>query len=97
MLLISWRDFPTLFESEEYLNADNYYKQYLNKGQHANSKKKALADLLGQDFEGSLGAFENSKTVSQRIEDEARKIYERKVLTQNFGKPLTNELFPEGE
>ncbi len=91
------QDFPNLFESEEYQNADNYYKQYLNKGQHANSKKKALADLLGQDFEGSLGAFENSETVSQRIEDEARKIYERKVLTQNFGKPLTNELFPEGE
>ena len=91
------QDFPTLFESEEYQNADNYYKQHLSKGQHSNSKKKALADLLGQDFEGSLGAFENFEGVGSRIEEKAREIYEQKVLSKNFGKPLTNELFPGEE
>ena len=91
------QDFPTLFESEEYQNADNYYKQHLSKGQHSNSKKKALADLLGQDFEGSLGAFENFEGVGSRIEEKAKEIYEQKVLSKNFGKPLTNELFPGEE
>ena len=87
--------FPQLFETEEYQEADNFYKQALSKKLHGKSKQAAYADLIGQEFGESLGAYENAETTAQRINDEAARLFENKILTLNFGKPLINEYFEE--
>jgi len=87
--------FPQLFETEEYQEADNFYKQALSKKLHGKSKQAAYADLIGQEFGESLGVYENAETTAQRINDEAARLFENKILTLNFGKPLINEYFEE--
>ena len=59
------------------------------------NKQKAFADLIGEDFEGSLGAYDDAENTAQRINDKAERLFENKILTLNFGKPLTGEYFEE--
>ena len=87
--------FPELFETEEYADGDNFIKQGLSKKLHGKSKQAAFADLIGEDFEGSLGAYDDAENTAQRINDEAERLFENKILTLNFGKPLTGEYFEE--
>ena len=37
----------------------------------------------------------NAENTAQRINDEAERLFENKILTLNFGKPLTGEYFEE--
>jgi hypothetical protein len=86
---------PTLFESEEYQEADNFYKQALIKDVHSKSKKAAYADLIGQEFDESLGAYEFAENSATRINDKAKEVFENKVISLNFGEPLLRDYFTE--
>ena len=72
-------------------------KKTLSKQLHGKSKQAAYADLIGQEFGESLGAYENAEITATRINDEAARLFENKILTLNFGKPLINEYFEEEE
>ena len=85
----------SLFESEEYQEADNFYKQALIKDVHSKSKSAAYADLIGQEFDESLGAYEFSENSATRINEKAKEVFENKVITLNFGEPLLRDYFTE--
>jgi hypothetical protein len=89
------QNMPTLFESEEYQEADNFYKQALIKDVHSKSKKAAYADLIGQEFDESLGAYEFAENSATRINDKAKEVFENKVISLNFGEPLLRDYFTE--
>ena len=85
----------SLFETEEYQEADNFYKQALIKDVHSKSKSAAYADLIGQEFDGSLGAYEFAENSATRINDKAKEVFENKVISLNFGEPLLRDYFKE--
>ena len=85
----------SLFETEEYQEADNFYKQALIKDVHSKSKQAAYADLIGQEFEDSLGAYEFSENSATRINEKAKEVFENKVISLNFGEPLLRDYFKE--
>ena len=65
---------------------------------HSKSKEFAYADMIGQNAKfNNLGFWENAETTATRINDEAARLFENKILTLNFGKPLINEYFEEEE
>ena len=86
---------PKLFETDEYQNADNFYKQALTKKAHSQSQSLAYADMIGLEHDNSLGAWDNAEETATRIDEKAKDLFENKILTLNFGKPLTNEYFGE--
>ena len=88
---------PQLFETEEYQNADNFYKQALIKQAHSSSQARAYADLVGiEDPKGnSLGLYEYYEDAQTRIDEKAKELYQNKITTLNFGNPLENEYFEE--
>jgi hypothetical protein len=85
----------SLFETDEYQEADNFYKQALIKDVHSKSKSAAYADLIGQEFDGSLGAYEFAENSATRINDKAKEVFENKVISLNFGEPLLQDYFTE--
>ena len=76
-----------LFQTEEYLDNDNFYKQALIKKVVSNARSAAYNDMIGVEQDG-LGVWENAETTAKRFEDERLKILENKVITSNFGQPL---------
>ena len=46
-------------------------------------------------FEARAVVFEGPEDYHKRINDEAARLFENKILTLNFGKPLINEYFEE--
>ena len=77
-----------LFETEEYQNNDNFYKQALIKKSVSKARAAAYNDMIGVEFEDSLGAWENAEATTKRLNDEKLRILENKVITSNFGEPL---------
>ena len=92
---------PLLFETDEYQEADNFYKQALIKKAHSNSQARAYADLIGNEEgnepDGSFGFFEGYEDTRLRIDEKAKELYQNKLTTLNFGKPLENDYFGEEE
>ena len=94
------QNMPILFENPEYKSNDNFYKQALIKKVHSNSKAMAYQDLVnadGDEIEGSLGAYEFAANASERISEKAKELFEKKILTLNFGEPLIRQDYFEEE
>jgi len=77
-----------LFETDEYLDNDNFYKQSLIKKSVSKARAAAYNDMIGVEFEDSLGAWDNAEATAERLNEEKLKIFEDKVITSNFGSPL---------
>ena len=77
-----------LFEQDEYLENDNFYKQALIKKSVSKARAAAYNDMIGVEFDDSLGAWENAEATATRLNDEKMKIFEDKIITSNFGQPL---------
>ena len=77
-----------LFETDEYLENDNFYKQALIKKAVSKARAGAYNDMIGVEFSDSLGAWENAEETAERLNSEKLKILEDKVITSNFGQPL---------
>ena len=77
-----------LFETDEYLENDNFYKQALIKKAVSKARGAAYNDMIGVEFSDSLGAWENAEETAERLNSEKLKILEDKVITSNFGQPL---------
>ena len=77
-----------LFQKDEYLENDNFYKQALIKKVVSKSRAAAYNDMIGVEFDDSLGAWENAEETATRLNEEKLKIFEDKVITSNFGQPL---------
>ena len=56
------------------------------------SKSRAAAynDMVGIEFDDSLGAWEKAEETATRLNEVKMKIFEDKVITSNFGQPLEN-------
>ena len=79
-----------LFQKDEYLENDNFYKQALIKKVVSKSRAAAYNDMVGVEFDDSLGAWEKAEETKSRLNEEKLKIFEDKVITSNFGQPLEN-------
>jgi len=77
-----------VFETDEYLENDNFYKQALIKKSVSKARNAAYNDMIGVEFDDSLGAWENAEATATRLNEEKLKIFEDKVITSNFGQPL---------
>ena len=77
-----------VFETDEYLENDNFYKQALIKKSVSKARAAAYNDMIGVEFSDSLGAWENAEETATRLNEEKLKIFEDKVITSNFGQPL---------
>ena len=77
-----------LFQKDEYLENDNFYKQALIKKVVSKARAYAYDDMVGVEFDDSLGAWEKAEETATRLNEEKLKIFEDKVITSNFGQPL---------
>ena len=75
--------------SDEYQDNDNFYKQALIKKSVSKARSAAYNDMIGVEFRDSLGSWEKSEETATRLNDEKLRILENKVITSNFGEPLT--------
>ena len=90
MWVITKMILENVFETDEYLENDNFYKQALIKKSVSKARAAAYNDMIGVEFNDSLGAWENAEDTSTRLNEEKLKIFEDKVITSNFGQPLEN-------
>ena len=65
-------------------------KQALIKKVVSKARGYAYDDMVGNEFDESLGAWEKAEDTATRLNEEKLKIFEDKVITSNFGQPLQN-------
>ena len=57
------------FEQDEYLENDNFYKQALIKKSVSKARAAAYNDMVGVEFDDSLGAWENAEATAKRLNE----------------------------